>query len=538
MGRKTSGKSDVDFDRYRLRNFVDHLDGIGELEVHEEPVHLSDLSAIIEASDKAVLFENAGPEGFDLVANVSGSRARLAAALGVDVDGVVEEFERRMANPQPVVDVPAGDAPVRQVILEGDDADLTRLPFHPQHALDGGTYISSAIDYVRDPATGITNVGCRRLSLRGPKEAGTNVTAPSDLQRIYRGCVARGERLPINFAIGCHPVDFMAAGLRIPADEVTLVATLRGTPMPLTKGVTNDAPVPADAEMVIEGYLDERGYIEPEGPYGEYMGYYGPMHMDPIFHVTAITMREDVMHQSLLHGSGKQMNRAESANILAIRMEGQIRGILKGAGVDVAEIHVPAAAAEGQHVRISIRQGHLPPAHPGQARNVILAVFASMMMVKHVFVTDDDVDIRSEHDMDWAMASRFHADRDLIVQSGMLGMPLNPTIDIGEFGPKAGFDLTMPVRRRGRLTSTVAGAPVIAGEARYQSVEQALQSAPLHFTEIMEALGSRDGREIAVQLNQLRDAGKLIRDEFSRYMLGQSEAGRTTLTERAVKETY
>jgi UbiD family decarboxylase len=171
-----------------------------------------------------------------------------------------------------VVEIPSDEAPVHQVVLTGDRIDFTRLPFHPQHEFDGSVYCSSAIDYTIDPATGRTNIGCRRLSLRNKTECGTNVTAPSDLKRIYTAAVARGERLPVTFTVGTHPLDFIAATERFPGDELNLIANFRGETAPVVKSITNDIRVPADAEMTFEGYLDERGYCEPEGPYGEYMG--------------------------------------------------------------------------------------------------------------------------------------------------------------------------------------------------------------------------------------------------------------------------
>ena len=128
-----------DLQKFRLRRFVEKLINLGEVEAHEEPVELADVSRIVEASDKAVLFRKAGAEGTELVANVGGSRRRLAAAFGVPEDQVIQEYRRRLANPRPVVDVAPEDAPVREVVFEGDEVDLTQLPFHPQHALDGST---------------------------------------------------------------------------------------------------------------------------------------------------------------------------------------------------------------------------------------------------------------------------------------------------------------------------------------------------------------------------------------------------------------
>ena len=207
---------------------------------------------------------------------------------------------RRMNDPQPVVEVPSSDAPVHQVVLEGDEIDLTKLPFHLQHELDGAPYISSGIDYSVDPATGRTNVGCRRLMFRDRRTMRANLSQPSDLKNCYIACVERGQTLPVSFAIGSHPLDYLAAGLRLPTDEFALVATLRGEPVPMVRGLTNGVLAPADAEMIIEGYFDELGYREQEGPYGEFYGFYGPVHMDPVFHVTAITMRNDVLHQTVL----------------------------------------------------------------------------------------------------------------------------------------------------------------------------------------------------------------------------------------------
>ena len=155
-----------------------------------------------------MLFKSAGPEQAEMVAKTAASRKRLIAAFETSEEKIYDEYFKRLANPQPVVEMPSGDAPVHAVKITGKDVDLTKLPFYPQHAYDGSCYMSSAIDYVIDPATGRRNVGCRRLSLRNRYETGTNVTAPSDLKRIYTACVARGEKLPITFTVGTHPLDF------------------------------------------------------------------------------------------------------------------------------------------------------------------------------------------------------------------------------------------------------------------------------------------------------------------------------------------
>ena len=219
MGR---GNSDIDTEKYRLRRFVERLADLGEVEVRDEPVPLTGLSAIIEATPKAVLFKQAGPERVELVAKTAGNRRRLAAAFGVSEDKLYDAYFGRLANPQPIVEIPSGETPVHEIVLTGRDVDLLRLPFHPQHAYDGSCYLSAAIDFTVDPGTGRRNVGCRRLSLRNRTECGTNVTAPSDLKRIYTACVARREKLPITFTVGAHPLDFIAATMRQGEDELAL----------------------------------------------------------------------------------------------------------------------------------------------------------------------------------------------------------------------------------------------------------------------------------------------------------------------------
>src|SRR3954465_12201830 len=339
MTATNSSSAKIDLEKFRLRTFVNRLIDMGEVEVHDEPVPLTGLGEMIERTQKAVLFKSAGPERTEIVAKTAASRARLIAAFETTEEKIYDEYFKRLANPKPVVEIPSDDAPVHAVKITGKDVDLTKLPFYPHHAYDGSCYMSSATDYTIDPATGRRNVGCRRLSLRNRYETGTNVTAPSDLKRIYppglggagpsdlkgiyTASVARGKKLPITFTVGTHPLDFVAATMRHPGDELSLVATLRGEPAAVVKSLTNDILVPADAEMTLEGYLDERGYVEPEGPFGECMGYYGAIHMDPVFHCTAITMRRDVLHHTLQHGSAFVLDQTDSQNISAIRVEAE-----------------------------------------------------------------------------------------------------------------------------------------------------------------------------------------------------------------------
>jgi 2,5-furandicarboxylate decarboxylase 1 len=522
MYTKTQSKSDIDMEKYRLRRFVERLIVMGEVEIHDEPVPLTGLSAVIEGTERAHLFRKAGPEQVEIVAKTAGNEKRLAAAFDTSQDKLYEEYFKRLADPQPVVEVPSGEAPVHQVVFADKNVDLTKLPFHPQHAYDGSCYLSSAIDYTVDPATGRRNVGCRRLSLRNRYEAGTNVTAPSDLKRIYSACVARGQRLPVTFTVGAHPLDFFAATTSQPGDELSLVATFRGEPAAVVKSVTNDILIPADAEMTLEGYLDERGYVEPEGPYGEYMGYYGAIHMDPVFHCTAITMRRDVLHHTLLHGSAFVLDQTDSGNISAMRTEARAMKILKETVREPVAVYLRAVSGGNNTLRISIRQRVY-----GEARAAIAALFGGIMRLKHIYVFDDDIDIRDDRQIEWAFGTRFQADQDLVILQGMMGMTMDPSLNGRRTGAKAGFDVTKPFGRESEIPLTRCAAKVFNRPARFQTIEQALASSPMFYADIVEGIGSDDGREVACALDALRQAGRLGRDRDGRYHLGLFQPGVT-----------
>ena len=495
----------VDCEKFRLRAFARRLIEMGEMEVVDEAISLADLSARIEAGPKAKFFTRVGVEKFEMVSAVSGSRLRLAAAFGVEPRNVAQEYMRRMGQPQPVVEVASSEAPVHQVVLTGDRIDLTRLPFHLQHEYDGAPYISSAIDYSVDPATRKTNVGCRRLMFRSRDTMRSNLSQPSDLKRVYLACVERKEKLPVSFAIGSHPLDFLAAGLRLPVDEFGLVGTLRGEPVPMVRGVTNGLLAPADAEMIVEGYFDELGYREQEGPYGEFYGFYGPVHMDPVFHVTAITLRKDVLYQTVLH-SGRYLSWTDSGNLGGLNAELQMWRVLRAAGIEPAAVMAVPASNGRQHARISLKRGTR-----GQARLAISALFG-IPRVKHVFVVDDDVDIFSDEEIEWAMSARFRPDRDLVTMGGFGGFYMDPTA--GEDGTvtKAGFDLTAPYDRPESIETRRPRAPHFARTApRFQTVRDALETGPQTFMQLMQAMGSNDGREIALELDALAQKGGLGR---------------------------
>ena len=501
-----------DLERFALRRFLQSLPP-EEVETVSGATPLSTVAAKLEGNPKAVLFERPGGETTALCGNLAGSRSRLAKAFDTSVDRLLPEVLKRLRTPGRVVTVPREAAPVQQVVLTGDECDFTKLPVHLQHGLDGAPYISSSIDFAIDAQTGWTNVGVRRLMLRGRRTAGVDLIAPSDLRAIYLEHAARGERLPVAFAIGTHPIDHVAATMRLPTDELELLASLRGAPLGVVKCVTNDLLVPADAQYILEGYFDPKGHVEAEGPYGEFLGYYGGVKRNPLFHLTAITHRRDAVFQTSTI-SGRDMATTDTAQLCALRTEVTVWRALEVAVREVKAVYADAATGGMFNVRIAMQQRV-----PGEARNAIAAVFSCLANVKHVFVVDPDIDIFSNAQMEWALATRFQADRDLVTQDRMRAMPLDPSLGGTHHTAKAGFDLTLPFLRPGQVRSIehrVPAAPVFDG-ARFASLEAALENGPKLFAELMAAVGSDDGREIVRWLEDSESTRKIARDEEGRY---------------------
>jgi 2,5-furandicarboxylate decarboxylase 1 len=499
----------ADFDRFRLRRFVEALGD--ELETVAGPIELADVASTLEGNAKAVLFHAVGPERHELVGNVTASRARIARALGVEPSALLPELLRRLRGKPVIVEVSRAEAPVQEVVLTGEDADLTTLPVHLGHGADGAPYISSSIDFVTDPKSGWTNVGMRRLMLRGRREAGIDLVSPSDLRAIYEASAGAGKPLPVSFVVGAHPIDHIAAVMRLPVDELGLIASLRDAALPVVPCVSNAIRVPADAEWVLEGYLDARGHVEPEGPYGEFLGYYGALKRNPVFHLTAITRRRDALFQTSTIG-GWSLGRTDTALLNALRTEVMLWRALETAVREPVAVHATAASGGMFNVRVALRQRV-----PGEARNAIAACFGALVNVKNVFVVDPDIDVFSDEQIDWALATRFQADRDLVVVAGMRTLPLDPSLAGGRTGAKAGFDLTWPFDAQARLETRVPEPPRFDGR-RFPSLEAALAHGPKFFEELMAAVGSRDGREIVLALDALRQKG-LDRDGEGRYFI-------------------
>ncbi|HXP32009.1 MAG TPA: UbiD family decarboxylase [Stellaceae bacterium] len=505
--------SEIDTERFRLRRFMEFLVARGDCEVHDAPIDLVDVAALLDGNRNAVWLKSVGPERAELVGNVMGARSRLALALDTDVANFPEVLRERLARPIAPVEVSSAAAPVQAEVLRGEAADLSRLPVHLQHGFDGAPYISASIDFARDPATQWTNMGCRRMMLRGPHSAGIDLNAPSDLRALYQSAVAKGEPLPVAYTVGSHPADFLAAlAATMPMDELRLIGAIRASPVPIVKCVSIDVWVPADAEYVLEGYLDPRGLVEPEGPYGEYVGYYGTLKRNPVFHLTALTRRRDALFQTVTIG-GRSLATTDTAQLGAAKTEAAVWAALQHAIREPVAVCCTASSGGMYNLRVALRQRY-----PGEARNAIAAVFGSTADVKHVFVFDEDIDVFSDEQVDWALATRFQADRDFVAASGFRAVPLDPSLAGSRTGAKAGFDCTRPFGRSDAFEYAIPEPPRLP-EREHRSVEAVLEAGPATYLDLMAALGTRDGREILPVLDRLYGEGRLMRLDDGRYTL-------------------
>ncbi len=392
-----------------------------------------------------------------------------------------------------------------------------KLPAHLQHADDGGIYLGG-IDITVGIDRRHRNVGYRRLMIRGKSEAGIDLTAPSDCRTMFAAYVAAGKPMPMAIMLGAHPADSLCAVMGVPIDdEIALMGGLRQSAVPLVRCVTIDAMAPADAEIVLEGHLDPRGWYEKEAPYGEFAGTYGVMKTNPVFHLTAITKRRDALLQTLTIG-GRFLDATDTAHLNAVKTESAVWAALETAIREPVALHCPPGGTGVFNARLSMR-----PHFPGEARNAIAAAFASTGEVKNVFVVDDDIDVFSDRQMEWALATRFQPDRDLVVASGFRAVPIDPSLRGKLTGAKAGFDLTLPPGWRNDLRYKVPVPPQLdAAPAKPLTVAAALRGGPKFFRELMALTGSRDGRDVTQALDAIRgDVGRLPDGRYAQKTGGE-----------------
>ncbi|GAA1162952.1 UbiD family decarboxylase [Nocardioides aquiterrae] len=421
-----------------LRGWMTLLEQRGELRRLRARVDPDqEVAAVLERcdGDSAVLFEDVAGARFPLLGNTVAVRRHFAELLQCEPGEVVRRIGAAVAAPVPCHELPLDQAPVAAV--EEDAADLLGdLPIPVQHERDGGRYVTSALVTVQDPRTGRTNLSINRLQVSGPRELRA-LLLPGRLAAIFAEHERRGEDLPVALCLGVDPALTLASQAPADADldDLEMASALHPRPLDVVRLPGHPTPVPARAEMVLLGRL-LAGRRAEEGPFGEYPRTYGPGGPAPVIELTRRWRRTDAVAQTILSGG------REHFWVGGLPREARLLKALAAAGAAVTAVRLTEAGSCRLHAVVSLRN---PP--PGAAHHAAMAVFAALAPVKLVVVVDDDVDVFDDEMVGWAVATRFQADRDLLVVPRTRGGGLDPSAD-GHVTAKMALDATAPADRR------------------------------------------------------------------------------------------
>ena len=507
----------------RFRDFLQRLTEVGELERVADEVDLRHISARVAASPKALWFERVRGYDMGVVSGILGSRARMGVCLDCEHRDIGKSFGKRVQERRKPVMVRTG--PVKEVIRTGNDVDLTAIPVPLISQLDGGPYITGGIGICKDPDYG-RNAGAYRLMIRTARETSVDMVSASDLKLFYERALRNGRPLPFAVAIGTHPAIMMAAAHMAPAglDEFELAGGLAGEPIELVKCETVDLEVPADAEMVLEGELLPIGWTEDEGRFGDFTGFVGPIKWNPVFRVNAITHRRNPVFYALHMPD-------EVDYLVAPPLEGSAWQALAIAGITGTAVYAPQPSGCNFHLYASIKK------RPGEGKNAVAALM-SLKRVKHVVVTDHDIDIFDPAAMERALAYRVQPARDIIIFEGARGSHLDPSLQLtvtkgslAALTAKWGIDATIPegsdLSEYEAIEYPFAGADGSQTLTEHNITPELLADRivgflcePRHFYDVLKHFGEAPHRTVVQAWGLLRRAGRLARETKSgKYQL-------------------
>ena len=416
-----------------LRDWLNQLVAADRLAVAHNGVSLIDeLAAIAKKleNERAVLFPEPGHHPIPVVANLFADRGWIADALGVPTDKLLSNFQNAVRHPLPWVEI--ASAPAQEIVHEKVDL-LEQLPIPKHNELDSGPYITAALLIARNPKTGVQNVSIHRCQVSGPDRIGV-LLLPRHTLHYFRMAEEAGEGLEIALVIGVHPACILAsqAIAALDSDEMEIAGALLGRPIEMVKCRTNRVRVPAHAEIVIEGRILPK-VREPEGPFGEFPQYYGPRADREVIQVDAITHRENAIFHTIVGGG------VEHLLLGGIPREATLLEHLQRSFPSVHDVRLTRGGTCRYHLAVKIDKKS-----QGEPKNIIMGAFGGHYDIKQVVVVDMDVNIDDETEIEWAIATRFQADRDLVIVSGAQGSKLDPSSDNG-ISAKMGIDATKPL---------------------------------------------------------------------------------------------
>ena len=392
--------------------------------------------------EKAVLFERVSEYTIPLVTNLIFSREALASSLGMEEKDFTPRLRKAMEKPRPCEVVEK--APFKENVLTQHLNPLKLFPIPTYHEKDAGPYITGGILVAKDPETGIRNVSIHRIRVFEDGVMGI-LLLPRHLDQCLRKAMKLNRPLEVAVAIGVDPFTLLASQAILPfgVDELEVANALReDIPLRLARCATVDVEVPADSEIVLEGVIDPYD-TRVEGPFGEFPRYYSPEAARPTLKLSAICHRNQPVYYSILPAA------REHLLLGAIPREASILADVQRAAPSVRAVHLSYGGTCRYHLIISLAKRH-----EGEPRVAMLAAMANNVDIKHVIIVDEDIDISDMEQVEWALATRFQGDRDLLVIPRIQVSTLDPS-SLG-FGTRVGFDATAPLGGLEELFKSIA----------------------------------------------------------------------------------
>jgi 4-hydroxy-3-polyprenylbenzoate decarboxylase len=450
-----------------LSEFITALDRAGELrrirqpvKVHLELTEIADRVSKMPGGGPALLFEHpvlrdGTRSAFPVAINVFGSMRRMAMALGVDdldaIGGritqlldlkVPEGFLGKLSLLPRLMEVAKfpprvkGGVPAcQEVVWRGDEIDLDRIPVLTCWPEDGGPYVTMTAVISKDPARGIRNVGMYRVQQLGKREVAMHWQRHKTGAEHMRQMAERGEKMPVCIVVGCDPASMYSASAPLPPniDEFLFAGFLRREPVTLARAVTCDLEVPADADFVIEGYIDPAEPLVVEGPFGDHTGFYSEADLYPRVHVTAVTMRRNPVYCTTIVGRPPMED-----FYLGHATERIFLPLLKLTTPEIVDYHMPAEGGFHNLVFVSIDKKY-----PGHADKVMHALWGQglMSLAKVLVVVDKEVNVRNPVEAWWVALNNMDPERDVRFTMGPVDV-LDHASRAFTYGSKMGIDAT------------------------------------------------------------------------------------------------
>ena len=451
-----------------FRGALKRLIHADRMKVFNAPVasHL-ELAAIMKRMDgnQAILFPSVmpvcAPVPIPVIGNILASQENCEAAFGVDFK-TIRAFVGKALQEQ-IAPVLVEDAPVQARIIR-DHIDLrTILPVLHHTPSDSGRFITAGIVIVRDPETGIYNASYHRLQLIGPNRTAIKLDYGRHLRLAFERAQARGEKLGIAICIGVDlALQFTAAtmGSQMPedADELAVAGGLSGRALRVCRAISLDLLVPAEAEIIIEAEILP-GETADEGPFGEFVGYASPCAPAPVVEVKAVTMRDRPIYHAI-NGFGR-----ETVMLRKYVLEASLLKVLQASVPIVRDVEMTAGGLHRFHAVIQVAKRQ--SSHDGFQRNAMMAAFGALKDLDMIIVVDDDIDIRDPIDVEYALATRFEASRDLILIPNARGHEY-VRVSNGGIRTKTGIDATIPFEDKARF-ARCSFAPIELSSTKFSS---------------------------------------------------------------------